>query len=189
MVSGSPSRKVLLIGSVVGLALLRFAIVPALQTQSAWHERLQVLTKHLDRSVGVKQHQSAILGAEAALKATTTDAQAQFPSTPSVEAYRLVMQQQIGQIVASANLKLTLFDWILDGAVKDAGLSYGRIRMQVDGPLADLAALHTRLEGTLPSLKVREVQVSSKVETAELGRTLGTLTLVGDLFYRVQAAP
>lgn len=180
-------RRALLLVIAAVLALLRFGVVPWVQAQNDARDRLQVLTQRLDRSVGVVGNRDAILAARDQLRGAAEAARARFPTAASPEAFRLDSQRQVGAIVAAAGLQLALFDWVLDGSVPDSGLSYGRIRFQVEGSLGDIARLHSQLEGALPSLAVRELQLNLRGEAQALDETTASITFVADLFFRLQA--
>ena len=173
-----------LLGVAAALAFLRFVIVPWLDAQSDARERLQVLTQRLDRSTGVVQNREAILAAAQELEAATTTARSRFPEADSVESFRLEGQRRVGGMVNAAGLKLALFDWVLDGAVEEGRLAYGRARFQVEGALRDVARLHGELEGSLPAMSVRELQLNVAGPADSLGDTRATLMVVADLFYR-----
>jgi hypothetical protein len=180
-------RRALLLGIAAVLALLRFGVMPWIQAQNDARDRLQVLTQRLDRSVGVVSNRDAILAARDQLSGAAAAARSRFPAAASREAFQLDSQRRVGAVISTTGLKLALFDWVLDGKVDDAGLEYGRIRFQVEGPLRDMVRLHGDLEGTLPFLVVREVQLNFRGEAAALDDTAVTLSVVADLFFRLQA--
>jgi len=181
------SRNAWLLGVAAVLALLRFVVLPWGHTQADAHEGLQVLTQRLDRSVGVTQNRAAILSTRTQLETAAAAARSRFPSPPSAEAFRLDSQRRIGAIVSTSGLKLALFDWTLEGKLADAGLGYGRARFQVEGPLRDIARVHGELEGSLPFLAVREVQLNVMNAAPGLDDTHATLTMVADLFFLAEA--
>ena len=45
------------------------------------------------------------------------------------------------------DVKVTLFDWIVDGESAKAGLAYGRVNANLQGPLDSLVAVHGQVEG------------------------------------------
>ena len=182
-------RRALLLGFAAVLALLRFGVVPWVEAQAAARERLQVLTQRLDRSVGVVRNSEAILSAREQLRVAADAARKRFPDAPSVEGFRLEGQRRIGAVVSGVGLQVALFDWLMDGSVDDAGLGFGRVRLQVEGPIRDIARLHGELEGALPFMAVREMQLNFRGQAAGLDETPVTMTLVADLYFRRLAAP
>jgi hypothetical protein len=179
-------RNAWLLGIAVVLAALRFVLMPWIHSQAESRERLQVLTQRLDRSVGVRQNRAAILRAAKELQAAAAEAESRFPAAPDAAAFRLDSQRQIGAIVAAAGLKMALFDWLLEGRLEGNSLSYGRVRFQAEGALKDLVRVDGELEGSLPFLAVREMQLALTTPAPAPNETRGTLTIVADLFYRPQ---
>lgn len=177
-------RYRLLLGIAAVLAALRFGVVPWVEAQAAARERLQVLTQRLDRSVGVIENRDAVLAAAGALETATGEARARFPEFDSAETFRLEGQRRIGGLVAAGGLSLAMFDWVLEGMVEEGGLAWGRARFQAEGALRDVARLHGELEGSLPAMSVRELQLNVAGPAASLGDTRATLIVVADLFYR-----
>lgn len=175
-----------LLGIAAALAFVRFVVVPWLDAQSEARERLQVMTQRLDRSTGVVQNREAIVAAAQELEAAAATARSRFPEADSVESFRLEGQRRIGGMVNAAGLKLAMFDWVLEGAVEEGGLAYGRARFQVEGALRDVARLHGEMEGSLPAMSLRELQLNVSSPAASLGETNATLIVVADFFYRTR---
>jgi hypothetical protein len=184
---GNRNRVLLLVA--LALAVLRFGVVPWVASQAEAHERLEVLTRRLDRSVGVVQNREAILEAQRDLRARTASLGERFPLVTNASGYRLESQQRIGALVAESGAKLALFDWVLDGRLPEAGLAFGRVRLQIEGPLRDVARAHAALEGGLPSLVVREANLNAMAPARAADETAATLTLVGDLLFRAPPGP
>ena len=85
-------------------------------------------------------------------------------------------------------MQLRMFDWIMDGQVADAGLSYGRAKLNLAGSLAGAARLQAELEGGLPHVMVRESQLDLRSPSTVDPEALVDLTLTVDVFYRKKAA-
>ena len=181
-------RRRMLLAIAATLAVARLVVVPWVEAQGAARERLQVLTQRLDRSAAVIGSREKVLAAREELRAATELALGPFPVADSVDAFRLDAQRQVAGIVESVGLQVSLFDWLLDGQVDKAGLRSGRIRLQVEGPVGDVARLHGELEGRLPFLAARDVQVNFQGMGPDLSEVRASLTLVADLYYREQAA-
>jgi len=178
------ARALLAVAAV--LAVLRFVVVPWIEAQNEAHDGLQVLTQRLERSVGVVQNREALSAARQGLAEANAQARERFPTAESVEAFRIEGQRRLGDLAVSAGLKLTLFDWLLDGKVEDAALAFGRVRVQVEGAPWELARLHTDLEGRLPHVAIREVQLSVPRGSSGAADGRATLTLVADVYFRLQ---
>lgn len=179
-------RTQLLLGVAAVLAGLRFIVVPWVDSQNDARDRLQVLTQRLDRSVGVAQNREAILAARQQLQEANAQAHERFPAAESVDAFRIQGQRRMAAVAAAAGLKLNLFEWLLDGQDPAAALAFGRVRLQVEGAPRDLARLHASLEGQLPHVAVREVQLTAPRGVAGPADGKATLTLVADVFFRLK---
>jgi hypothetical protein len=183
-VASSRYRTLLAVAAV--LAALRFLVVPWIQAQSDARDRLQVLSKRLDRSVGVLQNEQAIRKAAAQLEAALQQARDRFPTSASLESFRLENQQRLGAVVSSGGSRVALFDWVMEGAVPGSGLAYSRMRFQVEGALRDIVRVHGDIEGSLPNLVLRELQISVASPAGSLGENTATMTVVADLYHRPQ---
>jgi hypothetical protein len=179
------SRVRWLLGLALVLVALRFAIVPWAQAQVERRQQLEVLTQRLDRSAGVVEDKAEILAAQGRLGNVSKATRAIFPEVEDKERFRLDAQRMLSGIAGRGDVKVTLFDWIVDGESAKAGLAYGRVNASLQGPLDSLVAVHGQVEGEMPFAAVREV----KLETAGNGASgladeSATLLLVIDLFYR-----
>jgi hypothetical protein len=182
------SRVRWLLGLALVLVALRFAVVPWAQAQVERRQQLEVLTQRLDRSAGVVEDRAEILAAQGGLRKVSTAARAIFPEVDDKERFRLDAQRLLSGIAGRGDVKVTLFDWVVDGEAAKAGLAYGRVNATLQGPLDSLVAVHGQVEGEMPFAAVREV----KLETAGNGVSgvvaeSATLVLVIDLFYRPAA--
>jgi hypothetical protein len=180
------TRNTWLLGIAVLLAVVRFIALPWVHAQAEARERLQVLTQRLDRSVGLQQNREAILGARKTFETATASARRRFPAPRTAEAFHLESQRRIGALVTASGLQLALFDWLLDGRIEDAGLAYARTRFQVEGPLRDVVRVHGELEGNLPFMAVREVQLNLVNAAPRLDDTRATMTIVADLYFSAE---
>jgi hypothetical protein len=181
--------RMLLIVALV-LAGLRFAVVPWAQAQVEQRQQLEVLTKRLDRSEGVVANSKAILAAEGAVTKATRNARAVFPEISDKEHFRLEAQRQLAGIAGRGGVKVALFDWVLDGEAKEAGLAYGRVNASLEGPLDSLVSVHGQVEGEMPFAAIREVKVEiGRGGATGLSADGATMALVMDLYYRPAPAP
>jgi hypothetical protein len=177
-----------LLGLAVALAALRMVVVPWTQAQGETRQQLEVLTQRLDRSAGVAGSKDVIIAARDALAASTESSRKDFPLVDDRERFRLEAQRQIAAVAAGGNVKVTLFDWIMDGTVPEAGLSYGRVTLKLEGPLDRLVAVHGEIEGRLPFVAIREAKVSLGRGAAGLSSNPASIVLMVDLYYRERAA-
>ncbi len=179
------SRIRWLLGLALVLVALRFAIVPWAQAQVERRQQLEVLTQRLDRSAGVVEDKAEILAAQGRLRNVSKATRAIFPEVDDKERFRLDAQRMLSAIAGRGDVKVTLFDWIVDGESAKAGLAYGRVNASLQGPLDSLVAVHGQVEGEMPFAAVREVTLETAGSGASgLAEESATLLLVIDLFYR-----
>ena len=182
------SRVRWLLGLALVLVALRFAVVPWAQAQVERRQQLEVLTQRLDRSAGVVEDKAAILAAQGRLEKVSKAARAIFPEVEDKERFRLDAQRMLAGIAGRGDVKVTLFDWVVDGESAKAGLAYGRVNATLQGPLDSLVAVHGQVEGEMPFAAVREVKLDTPGSGASgLADESATLLLVIDLFYRPAA--
>jgi hypothetical protein len=177
-----------LLGLALVLVALRFAVVPWTQAQVERRQQLEVLTQRLDRSAGVVEDKAEILAAQGRLSKVSTAARAIFPAVDDKERFRLDSQRMLSGIAGRGDVKVTLFDWVVDGEAAKAGLAYGRVNASLQGPLDSLVAVHGQVEGEMPFAAVREVKLETPGSgVSGVAAESATLVLVIDLFYRPAA--
>jgi len=180
-------RIATLLTIVAVLAALRLVIVPWTRAQNDAHDRLTVLTQQLDRSAGVVQNRKAIGQAHAALSTEMSALRGRFPAAADAQQFRLEAQRGIEQLTRASGMQLRMFDWIMDGQLADAGLSYGRAKLNLAGTAAAAARLQAEMEGGLPHITVRESQLNLRSPSAVDPEAVVDLTLTVDVFYRKAA--
>lgn len=181
------SRQRNLYWTVAVLVVLRFGVVPWVAWQDAQHDALAVLTKRLDRSVGVIENRAAIEKSAKDLAASLAAFRAKFRESDSVEGFKLASQQEISTLVSQAGSRVTLFDWVIDKFDDQPPLARVRARIQLAGPIQVLATVQGRLETRFPSMVIRDVRVEPQNPTNTPNSTFGTMNLVADIYFR-QAA-
>ena len=174
---------------VAVLAALRLVIVPWVNMQNEERQQLELLTHRLDRATGVVGNKDAILAARAKLTKETAASRAMFPAASEPENFRLDAQRNIVAIATGGGLKVSLFDWILNGEVSGAGLAYGRASVKLEGPFDRLISVHGELEGSLPHAAIREFNVSLRTPVTGPSNAAAIATIIVDLFYRPAAQP
>lgn len=182
------SRTRLLLGAAAALAVIRLFIVPWVSQQVEQRQQLEVLTQRLDRSQGVVGNKDAILAAQAKLEGQVQTAQQVFPAVVDQDRFRLDAQRKISEIATQGGLTVSVFDWLLNGDVEAAGLAFGRVSVQFEGPLDKVIAVHGELEGSLPFAAIREFSVRLRSAAAGPNQDASTATIVMDLFYRPAVA-
>jgi hypothetical protein len=183
----NPRMRLLLLFAIV-LGVARFVLVPWLAGQDQTRERLQAVTRQLDRAQAVAAAGEGLLTREAELAAQVTRLAGRAPVAPPGGAYRLQVQRELRGAVGDVGLELSLFDWVLDGEEVAAGVAFGRVRLQMEGPLRRLAAAHVDIEAGMPHVKVREVDVL--VRRGGVGPdSLALATLILDVYFQPGGVP
>ena len=143
------------------------------------------MTQRLDRSAGVVEDKQEILAAQVKLREATQASRAIFPQVSDKEAFRLDAQRTLSGIASRGGVRVVLFDWVMDGEAAQAGLAYGRVNANIQGPLDSLVAVHGQIEAEMPFAAVREVKLDVRGSGASsLAPEPATLQFVVDLFYR-----
>ena len=176
-------RTRLLLGLVAVLALLRFVAVPWVQGQAGVHDQLYTITLQLDRAEAIAEAGSELEARRDSLNTVVETLAARAPMAEAGSEHRLQVQRNLRSIVESAGLKLSVFEWVLDGEDEIAGLSYGRVRLQFEGSLRKVADAHVGIEAGYPNIFVRDLRMTMRRGNGGLGSTVsGTLEL--DVYYR-----
>jgi len=176
------NRVRLLLGLAATLAVLRIVVVPWVNAQAETHEQLFAVTRQLDRAEAVVAAGSDIQVRRDALEDTVRKLAERAPVAEAGTQHRVQVQRELQALVESAGLELKSFEWVLDGRAEAAGIAYGRIRLQVEGPLRSVADAHVGIEAGFPNVFIREATVSLR-RGGGLGATANA-RLELDLFYR-----
>jgi hypothetical protein len=105
----------------VGLAALKFLLLPWVEIQNESRLALEVLTQRLDRSIGVIQNRERIIKSEGELREADLKNFERFPTFSSLESMKLDAQVKIGGVAQSHDLRAGLFEWVLSGDATEAG--------------------------------------------------------------------
>lgn len=177
-------RTKALIVLAVLLGATRFIAVPWASSQNEKHERLELVTERLDRSKALLSGGKGILASEKDLEASVSVAQAIFPSINDVAAFRLDTQRKVSSIAQANGATVSLFEWLLDGAVPGAQLSFGKVRLSLEGPLEKLVGSHGALEAEMPYAMTRELDLDADSSLVGLDNTEARLNLTMDIYFR-----
>jgi hypothetical protein len=174
---------------VVGvLLLLRFGVVPWVRSQNEAHDQLEVLTNRLDRSLGVVNNRQPLQAALTRVRADVETLRKRYPAVPNSSQFRLEVQRKLGDVAAANSVQLRTFDWQVDGDVPAAGLAYGHVRVTVEGPLKNVVRLHGSLEGELPYIAVRDLNMNFTSASTADAQVTTTASFVIDVYFRKSGA-
>jgi len=176
------SRVRLLLGLAAILAAMRFVVVPWTEAQADMHDRLYAITRQLDRAAAIVEAGSELQARRDALAAIVRTLAARAPLANPGSEHRVQVQRELRAAVESVGLKLKVFEWVLDGEIEAAGLIFGRVRLQLEGPLRNLAEAHVGIESGLPHVFVRNLIVNVRRGGSLASAASATMEL--DLYYR-----
>lgn len=172
-------RARLMLGLAAVLAIVRFVVVPWVGSQADVHDRLFAVTRQLDRAEAIVEAGSGLQTRRDALALTVAELAARAPVAKTGSEHRVQVQRELRAVAESAGLKLTIFEWVLDGESEATGLVFGRVRLQLDGPLRNVADAHVGIEAGFPNAFVRDLSV-----VVRRGGQLSSATMELDLYYR-----
>jgi hypothetical protein len=176
------SRVRLLLGMAAVLAVARFVVVPWVNSQSNVSDRLFAVTRQLDRAEAIVDAGSELQARRDGLDAVVRELAGRAPLVVAGSQHRVQVQRELRAAIESAGLELKVFEWVLDGEAEGAGLSFGRVRLQVEGPLRDVAEAHVGIEAGFPHVFVRDLSVIVRRGGKLTTRASATMEL--DLYYR-----
>ena len=176
------SRVRILFGLAGALAIARFVLVPWLGVQADMHDRLYAVTRQLDRAEAVVAAGPDLQARRDSLAATVAELVARAPQAESGSEHRVQVQRELRSVVESAGLKVQVFEWVFDGESEPSGLAFGRVRMQLEGTLRDVAEAHVTIEAGFPNVFVRSLAVNVRNRGNLLGTAGATIEL--DFYYQ-----
>ena len=176
------SRARLMLGLALTLAIMRFVVVPWVAAQEGKHDQLFAITRQLDRAEAVVEVGSELTARRGAMAAAVSELAARAPLANPGSEHQLQVQRELRAVVESAGLQLQVFEWVLDGEAEAAGLVFGRVRLQLEGQLRNLADAHVGIEAGFPHVFVRDVVVNIR-RGGQLS-SVANATFEIDLYYQ-----
>jgi len=176
------SRVRILFGLAGALAVARFVLVPWLGAQADLHDRLYAVTRQLDRAEAIVAAGPDLQARRDTLAESVAELAARAPQAESGSEHRVQVQRELRSAVEAAGLKVQLFEWVFDGESTPTGLAFGRVRMQFEGTLREVAEAHVAIEAGFPQVFVRSLAVNVRNRGNLLGTAGATIEL--DLYYQ-----
>ncbi len=176
------SRVRILLAFAALLMAMRFVVVPWIATQADMHDRLFTVTRQLDRAEAIVTAGSDLQSHRDRMAAVVQELAARAPFARPGSEHRVQVQRDLRAVVESAGLQLKVFEWVLDDEPAATGLAFGRLRLQMEGTLRNLAEAHVGIEAGFPNVFVRDLNVNVR-RGGQLADTANA-TMELDLYYR-----
>ncbi len=173
-------RIMLLVVAV--LATIRFVVAPWFALQAEANERLTAVTRQLDRAEAVAAAGEKLVAQRDAFAGSVELLASRAPVGTPLNDYRLTVQRQMTAVAEAQGLKLSLFEWVLDDTAPGTGLDFGRVRLQLEGSLEEIAAAHVDIEAGQANVIVRDVRVT--ISRGGKWATAARATFELDVYYR-----
>ena len=145
--------------------------------------QLYAITLQLDRAEAIAEADPELEARRDALSSVVQALAARAPLAEPGSEHRLQVQRELRSLVESAGLELMVFEWVLDGEDEAAGLSFGRVRLQLEGQLRNVAEAHVGIEAGYPNIFVRDLTVTVRRGSGGLASTANGIMEL-DLYYR-----
>jgi hypothetical protein len=180
-------RVRLLAAFLCGALFIKYLLVPWVEGQYEDRMRLQALSNKLARSEALLIDQTEILKMRDQSVATVNSFRGRLPLGISADVLRLQTQDRLGAMAAKRSLQVTVFDWILDGAVDAGDTRFAKARLQVSGSVSGFGRFQSEIEGGFPNAVIRSVRAFGVAEIAGPGDTGVSAELVIDFYYRTSS--
>ncbi|MBE0360565.1 MULTISPECIES: hypothetical protein [Pseudoalteromonas] len=175
----------LALGALALLIILKFIIVPLFDWQNEQLSQLANLQKRASKSQNVIINQNQISKSQQQINAQLKAINSLFISYKSEAEFKLAMQQQIEQTIASKQLQINTSSWLPSLLVANGQLMRHQLRLNIKGSTLNYIKLITLLENTAPKAELKTFNINLNGQNNEqLGRVEGTIELA---FYMQQS--
>jgi hypothetical protein len=179
----SSGRRRLLLGALGVLLFVKFVVLPWLDWQSAQRETLMILTKRLDRSLGVVANSTKIVETRAALRTEVAKLEDLFPKVKSSSDRKLEAQRSIEEVAIQNGVSVSSFDWVFQTESKPGEVGYARARILIGGDLRSIALMHGAIESNLRGVTIRDLLVTPNGLAREPLAKSSTMSLTADFYF------
>jgi len=175
----------LALAALVLLVSLKFIVVPLIDWQNTQLAQLTNLEKRAAKSQNVIANQGQISQSQQSINAQLEAINELFVNYQREGEFKLAMQQQLEQTVASNQLQINTSSWLPSIAVANNQLIRHQLRLNLKGKMRDFITLITHLESQTPKAELKSLNINIKGQkTDALGNMSGSLELA---FYMHQA--
>lgn len=155
-----PRNKLILIGILGSLLLIKFVFLPLSEMQQDLHQQLTVLNKQLQRSKALLEEQSVLQEWQESQSSRLESLLQPLPEVSSASQYRLSLQQEIQQLAAEKQVSVTFFDWLTDLPLDAFNVHRGKVSLRVEGRASQVMQLHVELEKRFLHFSIRDIRAS-----------------------------
>lgn len=161
---------------LIALVAVKFIIVPIIEWQDEKLVEIQTKERQLSKTISVIDREPLVNDALALVKNRTSKQLNFYYAEPSMDAFKLVAQQNIESVFLKQELKVTNFNWTneIEGDISEV-----RAKVSFEGRTKDLASLQLELALFDKLINVPQFNVYvERMRTDSLGKARGTMTLV-----------
>lgn len=140
------SNKQLMFSIIAVLVLLRFVFVPWSDMHDSRLEALSVVTKQLQRSLGIEKTIEPMALKLEQLVAEQQRLRMSLQSASSEDELRLNLQKNWAAKAATAGIEIEMFDWRSQLSLSEPDIFQGKIALSLSGSIVSVAEFITEIE-------------------------------------------
>lgn len=172
------AKHKLALGLLATLLLLKLLLLPLFDWQNEQLSNITNLQKRASKSQSVITNQSQISQSQQRITAQLNAINSLFIDYKNDAEFKLAMQQQIEQSLASNQLQINNTSWLPSILVANEQLMRHQLRLNIKGTLLNFKNFITLLESTPPQAELKTFNINIKGQNSEqLGRVDGTIEL------------
>jgi len=172
------TKHKLALGLLATLLLLKLLLLPLFDWQNEQLSNITNLQKRASKSQSVITNQSQISQSQQRITAQLNAINSLFIDYKNDAEFKLAMQQQIEQSLASNQLQINNTSWLPSILVANEQLMRHQLRLNIKGTLLNFKNFITLLESTPPQAELKTFNINIKGQNSEqLGRVDGTIEL------------
>lgn len=172
------TKHKLALGLLATLLLLKLLLLPLFDWQNEQLSNITNLQKRASKSQSVITNQSQISQSQQHITAQLNAINSLFIDHKNDAEFKLAMQQQIEQSLASNQLQINNTSWLPSILVANEQLMRHQLRLSIKGTLLNFKNFITLLESTPPQAELKTLNINIKGQSSEqLGRVDGTIEL------------
>lgn len=172
------TKHKLALGLLATLLLLKLLLLPLFDWQNEQLSNITNLQKRASKSQSVITNQGQISQSQQRITAQLNAINRLFIDYKNDAEFKLAMQQQIEQSLASNQLQINNTSWLPSILVANEQLMRHQLRLNIKGTLLNFKNFITLLESAPPQAELKTLNINIKGQNSEqLGRVDGTIEL------------